>query len=146
VGKLFKINAVNSDGSEIAKDKTIEFVVVDASTSKPFVGEDGQPSVVLTLKPISQSKYRQIVNERTERLLNKKTRQMEDATDWDKVQDDLVSFSIQSWKGLVGADDQPLQCVLDAKLALPGDLKNELVSRAMQGESVDSQASFRQPA
>jgi hypothetical protein len=120
--------------------------VVDASTSKPFVGEDGQPSVVLTLKPISQSKYRQIVNDRTERLLNKKTRQMEDSTDWDKVQDDLVSFSIQSWKGLVGADDQPLQCVLDAKLALPGDLKNELVSRAMQGESVDSQASFRQPA
>jgi hypothetical protein len=143
MARVFKLNSVNSDGSDVAADKTIEFVVIDPSTSKPFTGEDGKPSVVITLKPISQSKYRQVVAGRTERILNKKTRAMEDQTDWDAVQDDLVTFSVQAWSGVIGADDKPLQCVLDAKLGLPGDLKNELVQRAMQGEAVDPAASFR---
>jgi hypothetical protein len=141
--KVFRLNSVNSDGTDVAGDKTIEFEVIDPSTSKPFVGEDGKPSVIITLKPISQAKYRLVVQGRTERNLNKKTRAMEDQTDWDAVQDDLVVYTVQSWKGLLGADDNPLQCVLDAKLALPGDLKNEIVQRAMQGEAVDPAASFR---
>jgi hypothetical protein len=143
MARVFKLNSVNSDGTEVAHDKTIDFTVIDPSTSKPFVGEDGKPSVVITLKPISQGKYRQVVAGRTERILNKKTRAMEDQTDWDAVQDDLVAFSVQSWVGVIGADDKPLQCVLDAKVGLPGDLKNELVQRAMQGEAVDPAASFR---
>jgi hypothetical protein len=68
---------------------------------------------------------------------------MEDITDWDKVQDQCVAFTVQGWTGVLGADDKPLQCVLDAKLGLPGDIKNEIVSRAMQGEAVDPAASFR---
>jgi hypothetical protein len=143
VAKFFRVNSVNSDGSEVAADKTIEFHVIDPSTSKPFIGADGKPSVVITLRPVSQSKYRQVQAENTERVLNKKTRQMEDQTDWDNVQDELVVFAVQSWTGVIGADDKPLQCVLDAKLGLPGDLKNELVQRAMQGEAVDPAASFR---
>ena len=68
-------------------------------------------------------------------------------TDWDKVQDELVSYSIESWVGLIGADDKPLQCVLDAKLGLPGDLKNAIVERALKGEAVEvAAASFRQSA
>jgi hypothetical protein len=143
MARVFKLNSVNSDGSDVAGDRTIAFEVIDPSTSKPFVDEDGKPSVVITLKPISQSKYKLVVQGQTERVLNKKTRAMEDQTDWDKVQDDLIAYTVQSWKGILGADDQPLQCVLDAKVALPGDLKNEIVQRAMQGEAVDPAASFR---
>jgi hypothetical protein len=142
VAKLFKLNALNSDGSDVPTDKTIDFEVIDPSTSKPFVDDNGKPSVVITLRPITQSKYRSVMGDNTQRLLNKKTRQMEEVTDWDQVQDDLVEYSIQSWTGLIGADDKPLQCVLDAKLGLPGELKNELVQRAMQGEAVSSE-SFR---
>lgn len=142
MAKTFRINTINSDGTDA--DKTIEFEVIDPSTSRPFVDDDGKPSVVVTLKPISQAKYRQIVQQNTERVLNKKTRAMEDQTDWDRVQDDLAAFSIMAWRGIMGADDKPLQCVLDAKLGLPGDLKNELVQRAMQGEAVSTSAeSFR---
>jgi hypothetical protein len=143
VARLFKINSVNSDGTAIDKDKTIEFQVIDPSTSKPFVGEDGKPSVVITLRPITQAKYREIVADNSERMLNKKTRAMEDITDWDAVQDALVAFSIQGWTGVLGADDKALQCVYDAKVGIPGDLKNELVQRAMQGEAVDPAQSFR---
>jgi hypothetical protein len=146
MARIFKINAVNGDGTS-AEEKLIQFDVIDPSTSKPFVGDDGQPSVVITLRPISQDKYRHVETQHTERRLNKKTRGMEDVTDWPAVQDELIAYSIQSWTGILGADDQPLQCVLDAKLALPGDLKNELISRAMQGEAVETTAaSFRATA
>jgi len=144
MARLFKINTVNSDGTDADQDKLIDFEVIDPSTSKPFRGENGDPSVVITLRPISQGKYREVTADHTERLLNKKSRAMEEVTDWDAVQDDLVIWAIQSWKGIIGADDKPLQCVLDAKLGLPGDLKNELIQRALQGEAVDqSAASFR---
>ena len=146
MARAFKINSVNGDGSAVAADKTIPFLVVDPATNKPFVGDDGQPSVVITLRPISQTKYRQICQEHTERLLNKKTRAMEEVTDWDAVQDALVAYAVQAWTGILGADDHPLQCVLDAKLGLPGDLKNEIVQRASQGEAVNPAASFRATA
>lgn len=145
MARLFKVNAVNSDGTAVEAERLIEYEVIDASTNKPFLGEDGKPSVVITLKPISQSRYRAMVADRTERVLNKRTRAMEDQTDWDGVQDDLVAYAVQTWRGILGADDKPLQCVLDAKLGLPGDLKNDIVQRALQGEGVDA-ASFRTTA
>lgn len=142
MARAFKINAVNSDGSS-AEEKPIDFHVIDPNTSRPFVDDDGKPSVVITLRPISQGKYRQVEQQHTERRLNKKSRQMEDVTDWAAVQDELIGYAVLAWRGILGADDQPLQCVYDAKLGLPGDLKNDLIQRAMQGEAVDTAASFR---
>jgi hypothetical protein len=144
MARLFKIHTVNSDGTDADQDKLIPFEVIDPSTSKPFRGEGGEPSVVILLRPISQAKYREVCAENTERLLNKKSRAMEEVTDWDAVQDDLIPFTVQSWTGIIGADDKPLQCVLDAKIGLPGDLKNDLIQRALQGEAVDqTAAAFR---
>ncbi len=145
--RILKLHTVNADGTPAAADKTIRFEVVDPATSKPYADEDGKPSVVITLRPITQQKYRQVEASHTEKVLNKRSRAMEDVTDWAGVQDELIGFAVQSWTGILGADDQPLQCVLDAKLGLPGDLKNELIQRAMQGESVDvTAASFRATA
>lgn len=140
MARLFKINTLNSDGTEA--DHLLEFRVTDEK-GKLYLDDEGQPAIVVMLKPISQGKYRQVVHEHTERIPARKGQPPREETDWDKVQDALVAFAVQSWKGIVGADDKPLQCVLDAKLGLPGDLKNELVSRAMQGEAVDPAASFR---
>lgn len=144
MAKLFRITSVNGDGTEA--EKLIPFEVTDPSTSRPFVDDHGKPSVVITLKPVSPSKYRQIVADHTERMLNKRTRQMEDVTDWDAVQDALCVYAVQTWTGIIGADDKPLDCCYDAKVGLPGDLKNDIVQRAMQGESVDPAASFRPTA
>jgi hypothetical protein len=146
VARIFRLNTVNGDGSS-AEEKLIAFEVIDPATSKPYVDDAGAPSVVITLRPISQAKYRQVEAANTEKLLNKKSRAMEDVTDWAGVQDALIDYSVKSWTGILGADDEPLQCVLDAKLGLPGDLKNELIQRAMQGESVEVKAaSFRATA
>jgi hypothetical protein len=142
MARLFKIHAVNSDGSDAPQDATIRFEVIDPTTNKPFLGEDGLPSVVITLRPISPAKYRQVTRENTQQIPARKGQPPREETDWDGVQDDLVTYAVIDWIGLYGADDKPLQCVLDAKLGLPGDLKNELVQRAMQGEAVSAD-SFR---
>lgn len=145
MSKAFKIHAIKGDGSSVDPNALIEFQVIDPSTRKPFKDENGDPSVVMMLRPISQSKYRAVVAHNTERIPARKGQPPMEETDWDAVQDDLVAFAVESWRGLIGGDDQPLQCVDDAKRALPGDLKNEIVVKAMQGESVDLPASFRQP-
>ena len=145
MARAFKVNTVNSDGTA-AEERLIDYQVIDPQTNKPFVDEHGKPSVVITLRPISQQRYRQIEAQHTERRLNKKSRAMEDVTDWPAVQDELIAYTVQHWRGILGADDQPLQCVLDAKLGLPGDLKNDVIQRAMQGEAVDTAASFRATA
>ncbi len=145
--KQFKLHTVNSDGGEIDEGNRIEYQVIDPDTGKPFKDEDGNPSVVVTLKAVTPKKYRGVVAKRTERIPARKGEPPREETDWDAVQDDLVSYAVESWKGLIGADDKPLQCVLDAKLSLPGDLKNALVERALKGEAVEvAAASFRQSA
>jgi len=145
--KAFKIHAINSDGGAVAAESLIPFEVIDPATRKPFVDDEtGLPCVVMQLKPISQAKYRHFVAKHTERIPARKGQPPSEDTDWDAVQDACVAFCVTEWTGLVGADDKPLQCVLDAKLGLPGDLKNEIVAKAMQGEAVDvTAASFRQP-
>lgn len=140
MAKVLRINSVNSDGSDA--EKTIQFVVIDSATNKPFAGEDGKPSVVITLRAIGSGKYREIEQSHTQTVLNKKTRAMERVTDYDEVQDDLVDYAVTGWIGVIGADDRPLQCVRDAKIGLPGELKNDLVRRALEGEAVDAAASF----
>lgn len=145
--KAFRLNTVNSDGGAIDEQQRVTFHVIDPDTGKPFKDEDGNPSVVVTLKPISPKKYRAVVAHNTERIPARKGEPPREETDWDAVQDDLVSFAVESWTGIIGADDKPLQCVLDAKLGLPGDLKNAIVERALKGEAVEvAAASFRQSA
>ena len=145
MSRVFKIHAINSDGSD-AEEKLIPFPIVDEATGKPYLDEQGEPEILILLRPISPAKYRQVEQQHTERRLNKKTRAMEDVTDWAAVQDELVAYAVQSWTGIVGADDKPLECVYDAKIGLPGDLKNDLIKRASQGEAVNAAASFRATA
>jgi hypothetical protein len=140
VGKVFKIHSINSDGTE-AEEKLIQFNVTD-DDGKPYLDAEGKPEIYVMLKPISQAQYREIERSHTKRILNKKTRGMEEQTDWAAVQDEAITYTIQSWHGFVGADDQPLACVYDAKVGLPGDLKAEIIKRALQGEAVNAD-SFR---
>ena len=145
--KQFKLHSINSNGGEIDPDSRIEFQVIDPNTRKPFKDEDGNPSVVIMLKPISPKKYRKVVSDHTERIPARKGQPPSEDTDWDAVQDSLVVYCVESWKGLIGADDKPLECVSDVKIALPGDLKNDIVERALKGEAVEvAAASFRQSA
>jgi hypothetical protein len=141
VGKVFKIHSINSDGTE-ADEKLIQHVICDED-GKPYLDKDGQPEIFVMLRPISQSQWRDYEREFTKRIFSKKSRAMEEQTDWIKVYDAAICYAIQSWKGIVGADDLPLDYTSsDAKIGLPGDLKSEIVKRALQGEAVNAE-SFR---
>lgn len=146
MAKALRMHSVLSDGQP-NPDAIIEHTLVDPDTGRPYAGDDGQPSVVIVLRPLSHDEWRRIVRKHTQRLPNKRTRAMEEVTDWDAVQDDATSRVILSWRGILGADDKPLVCNDDTKRALDGELKNELVARAMRPEGVDaSDESFREPA
>jgi hypothetical protein len=132
------MHAVNSDGSD--SEKLIEFQILD-DDGKPCVDPDGNP-VVMMLKPISQARYRKAVADNTDRIPARKGQPPREETDWDGVQDELSAYSIQSWSGVIGADDKPLACVYEAKIKIPGDKKNDIVQRAMQGEAISAD-SFR---
>ena len=147
MARAFKIHAIQSDGTQAPSDSTIEYHVIDPQSGKPFKDEDGKPCVVITLRPISKAKQRSVIQRFTEKILNPKTRGMDEVTDWETVQDELADYCIIGWTGLVGGDDLPLQCVREAKIALPVELSNEIVKRASVGEGVDVQAeSFRPTA
>lgn len=145
--KAFRLNTVNSDGGKIDEDKRVEFHVIDPDTGKPFKGEDGHPCVTVTLKPITPKHHRSVVAKYTERIPARKGEPSREVIDWDEVTDELAVYAIESWTGFEGADGKPLQCVVDAKVGLPGDLKNSIVERALKGEAVEvTAASFRQSA
>ncbi len=139
MGKVFKVHSIKSDGTAVAAD--FEHVLTDTN-GKPYLGDDGTPSVVFTLRPISHSEWRRVVRKHTAQIPAKKGNPPREETDWDDVNDELVLMAVKSWRGVIGADDKPLECVDDAKLGLPGDIKNDLIQRALQGEAVDA-ASFR---
>jgi hypothetical protein len=141
MGKVLKVHSIKSDGTEVPADSTFEYVLTDAN-NKPYLGDDGKPSVVFTLCPISHAEWRTVVRNHTDVIPAKKGNPPREETDWDGVNDELVLKAVKNWRGVIGADDKPLDCIADTKLGLPGDIKNDLIQRALQGEAVES-ASFR---
>jgi hypothetical protein len=146
MSKVFKIHGIRSDGTQTPDDYEIEYYITD-SEGKPVKDEQGQPEIVIWLRPIPKSKHRSITQKNTEKRLNPKSRAMEEHVDWEGVQDDLTDFAVKRWKNIVGSDNLPLQCVREVKVELPGELANDLVKRASVGEVVDEKTeSFRATA
>lgn len=141
--QALKIRSVLSNGLLVAED-TFEYAVINDETGKPYLGDDGQPSVWVTLRPVSPDKHRAIVRKYTERIANPRTRAMEEVTDWDKVQDAILHYAVTGWRGIVGADEKPLVCTEATRNALPANLRNQFTNRALGSESVEvEEAEFR---
>lgn len=132
MGKAFRVNTITSDLGE--SERLIEF--------RPC-GEPGEPDdPVISLKPISESRRRDVQRKHTRMVPARNGKGPREETNWDEYQDELASYTIASWKGVVGADDKPLPCVHEAKIALLGSLKAEIILKALQGEVVDTTDSF----
>jgi|SRR5689334_2467228 len=141
--KVFRINTINSDGSEA--EEVLREYVVKGDDGEPLM-EDGKPSVVITYRPISTEEYREAERRNTKRKPATRGEPAREVTDWNTLQDDLVDYAIRGWRGVVGADGKPLDCIRVAKVALDGAIKNEIFALAMKGEAVDSAESFRATA
>ena len=145
--KVFRVPTVDGQGSSAVTVKTTEYYVVEPRSGQPYCDDGGAPSVVIRIMPISQEAHRRIVRAHREYLPNPKTRQLEEMLDVEAITDDLVRAAILDWRGIVGADDQPLVCTDATKIALPGDVKNDCVAIALRGQAAEVEASsFREPA
>jgi len=140
MAKELKVLTVNSDGTP-NPHATIPFSPIDPETGKPM------SAVLFTLRPIAPEKWREIVRKHTNRVVNPKSRAMEEVQDSDGAQLEILQFCILGWEGVNGADGKPLPCRDDVKGYLDPELQNEIIQRARRAEAVEAvDASFRQPA
>lgn len=144
--KGLKLHTVNSDGTKV-KETTVDVEIKDPDTQARVLDEQGQPCVVVTILPCSQSEWRAIMRKHTEKQLNRSTRSMEEVVDDVAAEHELLRTKIVTWRGFVGADDKPLVCNDATKVELDPRVKNTIVNRILGSEVVEAKAdSFRQSA
>lgn len=146
--KGITIKGVLSDGS-FQSDTTIEYVFGDlAQGNKPYLDDDtGDPLAVATLRLMTRKDVRTLQKRYTKRVADGSGRMVEEIGDPEAYRADLIDRLIIDWRGLLGADGQPLECTRRSKIALGEDRLADMMAVAMQSETVAaSAATFRQPA
>jgi len=94
---------------------------------------DGDKETTYTLQHLTTEKHREFVRKHTSKVPNKRSHQMEERTDWEKVSDDLLDYVITAWSGIV-AKGSALECVRVNKLLLDGPRKTAILDRAGMNE------------
>jgi hypothetical protein len=123
-----------------------QFTVTDAQ-----ILQDGDKETVYTLRRLTREKHREIVKANTERVINKRTHQREERTDWAAVTDDLIDYVLVAWSGVL-YQGQPAPCDREHKMLLDAPTSDGLLERAGLNEITAGanpearEASFRQPA
>lgn len=141
--KVLKINSVTSDGRK-ADETPILFHPVDPDTGKPFVDDQGAPTVEIVLRPLTREIERQFERQFTEPAMVMGV--TSERTDREAVRDAEVCYVVTSWTGFVGADNKPLPCLEIAKRALDWAMKNAIIAKATLAQPVEvPAASFREP-
>jgi len=140
MGKVFRLNTINSDLTEASA--LIDYVLTD-SEGQPLQDREGQP-VMFKLRPIAERHRYDVERKHTKRTPGGNGFPPSEKTDWDAYRNELTDYAIVSWTGVIGADDKPLPCVYEAKMALQPVQKNDVIKRATEGEAVDD--SFRPSA
>lgn len=144
--RVIRVQQVLSDGSS-AEARTFPYYPdVDLSTGKPYSDDRGVPWVEITLRPVTKAQHRTFVKAHTTTTANG-SGVMDEKVDWDAVAEDVVAAAVVSWRGIVGADDQPLKCIDGTKRALDAGLQVQIRNRAMYAQPAEvAAASFREPA
>lgn len=140
---MLKLHTVNSDGSTNDRSQVV-VAVRHPDTGLPMEG------VTVTVRPATQREWREIQRRHTRKERNPATRAFEPVTDDLAATDELLSRSILSWAGIVGADDKPLPVVPAAVERLDPRVKLQCFEAIMGAEYSDPpevrDASFREPA
>jgi hypothetical protein len=124
-------------------------ITITAKDSELLSG--GDPDTTYTLRPLTTEKHREIVRLHTRKEPDRRTRAMQDVTDWAAVTDDLVDYVVASWIGILDGAE-PAACTRENKMRLDAPTKDALLERAGLNEIVkprdaeDREASFRQSA
>lgn len=137
-----KLHTVLSDGSP-NPDPVIVIVV------KHPGGENAPTGATVWARAKTQADWRRVQKAYEEPRRNPFTRQMEMVADTQIVTDALLTESIQSWSGFLGADNLTLACCPASVAAQDPVIKNQILGAIMGAEVVEAEvtkASFREPA
>lgn len=141
--RVLRLNRVNGDGRP--RTGLIDLVVKDPVTGEELREPDGSPAVVLKLHPMLDDERAAIVKTHT-RLERDPGggRGLFEFTDQSAVADEIMCKAIDSWDGLVGADDRPLVCTDQTKVLLDAFLRVQVTRKLFGAEAVEVLAeSFR---
>ena len=139
---MLKLHTVTSEG--VASSEPITVVIHNPDTGKP----SGCVVVVQTATP---KEWREIQSRHVRHEKNPITRAIDRNTDTDAAFDDLLNRKIQSWTGIVGADDKPLPVIPAVIERLDPRMKAQIFEAILGAEFQDDapevrEASFRESA
>jgi hypothetical protein len=96
--------------------------------------KDGDPETTYILQPLSRDIYKKVVRQCTSKdKLNRRTRQMEEETDWAAVSESLIDYALVEWSGIL-FDGKPAPCTREMKLRLDVTRAQALLDRAGMSE------------
>jgi len=141
-----KTKTVKSDGTSSREPFDIE--IIDPQTGNRILDEHKRPCVVVVALPMEQEEWRAILKSTETTGQDELTGQIVRRSDYETAVDILCVRSIQSWKGIDGADDKPLVCNDATKARLPVEVKQQVWRKVLGAEVVAEIqiASFREPA
>lgn len=141
-----KSRTVKSDGS--SSEAPFDIEILHPETGMRILDEKGEPCVIVQARPMGQDEWRVILAEHETIETDKITGQPTRRQDWEAAVDELCRRCIIDWRGIDGADDEPLVCTVETKPKLPIPVKRQVWQAVLGAQvvaAVDS-ASFRQPA
>lgn len=141
-----KMRTMKSDGSKSSEPFDIE--IVHPETGERILDEKKEPCVVVNVRPMLIDEWRGILKSKETVGKDDLTGQVQRQQNFEEAVDELCIRCINTWRGLDGADDQPLVCNNSTKPHLPAPVKNQIWRRVLGAEVVAAvdRSSFREPA
>lgn len=128
------------DGSSLA-GATFEMTVSDPNTGERL--ED----VVIVCRVLTKAEVRRLYAQHTTRVPDPRTRQMLELLDASSAGDAVAQAAVVSWRGVIGADDEPLVCTAETVAALDDRVKQQIIAAVTAAEVTGRDvATFRPPA
>ena len=135
---------IKSDGTP--NDQPFDVEIVNPDTGERILDEKKQPCVVVSVKPMGQAEWREILKQFESFEQDEMTGQTVRRQDFEGAVNELCRRNISGWKGLDGADDKPLVCNDVVKPLLPAPIKTQVYQAILGAKVVAAvdRASFRE--
>ncbi len=122
-----KTQSHTGDGTSQA-GATFEYTIRDPDTGELI------DDAVVTCRVLTKAEARAYRTKHTVRKPDPKTHRMVEVVDEQSVLDDMVADIVQDWRGILGADDQPLVCNRETVNALDDRIRAQIGSAVFGAE------------
>lgn len=129
--RALRMHSVTGDGQP--NKALIRCILRDPRSGEEMIDDEtGEPLVYVMLRPIDRDEHNEIIRGHTKLERVPGGKNLAEFTDGRGVDDEVMRRAIQSWHGLIGADDKALVCNDQTKVLLDQFVKLHL-SRKLFG-------------